>query len=438
MTARIFLTHLRLSVLAITTIAFLSACATTTPQGPAYPRTQDQPYSNGSTDIDRPQDRPDEPDTPEDTDTDLAQNGLTPAFMDGKSIKRIALILPFSARSKRLREEAASMLKSAEMALFDANDDDLLLIALDSAGTPQGAALSAHQARDQGADIILGPILATSVTAASEAVQESGIPVIAFSTDSAVSGGNVFLLSFPPEAEVKRITQFAASSGAQSFAFLGPNSNYGRRVLSAYKDEITNLGARLNGVESYRGKTIDSMQDPAEKLSKLYVDALDENDPKHVAFQAVLLPEGGTALRSLAPLLTYFDDSLRNVQFMGTGLWHKDEVVKEPALNGGIFAGPDLDARKNFNASYDAKYAQEPSRLASLAYDGVNIGAYIAGSPREQRYELLTDPAGFFGVDGLVQFKEDGTTRRGLAVYQIRNGRFVIIDPAPKTSDGAF
>jgi len=46
------------------------------------------------------------------------------------------------------------------------------------------------------------------------------------------------------------------------------------------------------------------------------------------------------------------------------------------------------------------------------------------------------DPNGFYGVDGLVQFGPDGTPNRGLAIYQIRNGRFVIIDEAPKTVVG--
>ena len=59
--------------------------------------------------------------------------------------------------------------------------------------------------------------------------------------------------------------------------------------------------------------------------------------------------------------------------------------------------------------------------------------AYVAdGDPRGRRARA-EDPSGFYGVDGLVRFNPDGTPDRGLAVYQIKNGRFVIIDPAPKT-----
>ena len=123
---------------------------------------------------------------------------------------------------------------------------------------------------------------------------------------------------------------------------------------------------------------------------------------------------------------------------MGTSLWHREEVVREPALKGGVFAGPDMEARANFNAKYDATYDEEPTRLSSLAYDAVNIGAYIASAKEEDRIAQLTDNAGFYGVDGLIRFTEGGTPERGLAVSQIRNGRFVIIDPAPRTSDGAF
>jgi len=123
---------------------------------------------------------------------------------------------------------------------------------------------------------------------------------------------------------------------------------------------------------------------------------------------------------------------------MGTGLWNRDEAAKEPALAGGIFAGPDLDGKLIFNANYDATYGEEPSRLASLAYDGVNIAAFVAESGAAERRQRLIDPAGFFGVDGLIRFTPAGTPERGLAVYQIKGGRFVVISAAPKSTDGAF
>lgn len=416
----------------------LAGCETTTPT--PYPgqrpptQTPDVPAPKPDTpDPDLPD--PDQPDPDEPAPNEIA--GLTPPFMAGKDIKRLALILPFSAQSERLRSEAQSMMHAAELSLFARKDNDVLLIALDSAGTPEGAATATRSAIEQGADIILGPILAASVQASGREAKASGTPVIAFSTDTSVAGDGVYLLSFPPEAEVRRITQFVADSGASKFAFLGPDSTYGRRVLSAYQKQVQDTGGIVNGVETYSGKDISVMQEPAERLARKFTQSL-QSGRRNVAYHAVLLPEGGTPLRSLAPLLTYFEEGLRDVQIMGTGLWHRDEVVREPALKGGVFAGPDTDARQAFNDRFDSTFGEEPTRLSSLAYDAVNIGAYIAAIEPEDQEENLTDAAGFYGVDGLVRFTESGAPERGLAIYQIRNGKFVIIDPAPRTGDGAF
>ncbi len=421
-----------------TAAVILSACATTSPQpGPHYPQAPQPPITQepvpGETEVPVP--------VPTDeTEPASEARGLTPAFMAQGNIKRVAILLPFSAKSKTLRDEANSMLLAAELAIFGHNDNNVLLMALDSTGTVQGAERAAKTALDQGADIILGPVLAKSVRAVGNIAYEANIPVIGFSTDTNVAGMGVYLLSFPPEAEVRRITQFAAEAGATKFAFLGPESTYGKRVLNAYAQEVHRLGGLLAGVETYAGKDITVMQEPAARLANMFpspeVTAKNPefDDPYHV----ILLPEGGTALRSLAPLLTFYNENTRHVQIMGTGLWNRDEAAKEPALAGGIFAGPDLDGKLIFNANYDATYGEEPSRLASLAYDGVNIAAFVAESGAAERRQRLIDPAGFFGVDGLIRFTPAGTPERGLAVYQIKGGRFVVISAAPKSTDGAF
>jgi len=427
----------------------LSACATSPTPAPQYPGQQypDRQYpvpgQRPATDRSDPQ-RPDIEEPVIDPKQDYEIIGLSPAFMAGKDIRRIAILLPFSAKSSTLRTEAASMLQAAEMSVFDKDNDNILLIALDSKGTASGAAQATQSAIAQGADVIIGPILASSVEAAGEVARNSGVPIIGFSTNTSVAGGGVYLLSFPPEAEVRRITKFAAEAGASKFAFLGPESTYGKRVLNAYTNEVRLLDGILAGVETYAGKDITVMQEPAARLAGMFpspeetAENPEYDDPYHV----VLLPEGGTALRSLAPLLTFYNENTRHVQILGTGLWNRDEAAKEPALAGGIFAGPDLDGKIIFNANYDAIYGEEPSRLASLAYDGLSIAAFVADGvlddENDERIERLTDPAGFFGVDGLVRFTLFGTPERGLAIYQIKGGRFVVIDPAPKSTDGAF
>ncbi len=422
----------------------LSACATAPmPQrpGPVVQNPDPRPIPQPE------QPAPEQPQIPDaggDADTapliqapEFTREGLTPPHMRGRDIKRLALLLPFSSSSERLRGEAASMLKAAEMAVFSREDADVLIIALDTGGTPEGAVSATRTAVKSGVDVILGPVLARSVQAASSEARRSATPLIAFSSDQTVAGEGTYLLSFPPEAEVKRIVEYAASVGIQNFAFLGPQSTYGRRVLSAYEGSVGFVNGRVTASETYDGNDISVMQEPAQKLSQFYKseEAKNRGEDRR-AFEAILLPEGGTALRSLAPLLPYYDVDPGDVQFLGTGLWHKEETVREPALNGGIFAGPPQEARRDFIAAFDQLYGEDPSQLASLAHDAVIIGAVAAAGKKFDRRGRIEDTRGYDLADGLVRFNADGTPDRGLAVYQIQNGRFVILEPAPRTTQG--
>lgn len=418
----------------------MSACTTTqapSPRrdtGPVVQRPLPKPP------VQRPPTEKPDPGKPDiiDKPTDVvSRDGVTPPHMAGRNIKRLALLLPFSSSSTRLRAEAQSMLRAAEMAVFDDPENDVLLIALDSQGTSGGAKTAARAANEAGADVILGPILADSVRAAGREARKENTPVIAFSTDQTIAGGGVYLLSFPPEAEVRRVVEYAASEGAGRFAYLGPDNEYGRRALNEYRNSVARTGGIITANESYNGNDISVMQAPASKLANFYVETERTSGGRgDMAFEAVLMPEGGTALRSLAPLLPYNRVNPEIVQFMGTGLWHREDTVREPALEGGIFAGPDQDARRQFIDSFDQAYGQEPSTLASLAYDAVLVGGVIAeGDPRGRRARA-EDPQGFYGADGLIRFNPDGTPDRGMAIYRIEDGQFVIIDPAPKTTSG--
>jgi ABC-type branched-subunit amino acid transport system substrate-binding protein len=408
----------------------VTACSTTAPRPPQYPTDPvDQGPAEPSPTPDIEADSPEGP-TPDETaenEDGADRSGLTPPHMAGRDIKRLALLLPFSSSSDRLREEAASMMKAAELAVFEQETPDVLLITLDTGGTAEGAKSATQAALNAGADVILGPILSGSVIAANQIAQRSGTPVLAFSTDQQVAGQGAYLLSFPPEAEVERIVEFAAETGVVRYAFLGPTSAYGRRVNEAYRNAVQKNGGQVVASASYSGNDISVMQDPAKAMAEQY---------RSTEYQAIILPEGGTALRSLAPLLPYYNVNPTTVQFLGTGLWKNKDTVREPALNGGVFAGPDPDAEAAFEDNYDSAYGESHSSLASLAYDAVAIGTYVADGKPKERLDRMEDPNGFYGADGLIRFEADGKPQRGLAVYQVQNGKFVVVDPAPKTVMG--
>ena len=76
---------------------------------------------------------------------------------------------------------------------------------------------------------------------------------------------------------------------------------------------------------------------------------------------------------------------------------------------------------------------EEPSRLAPLAYDALTISETVTKDSSSSIIENIERIEGFYGIDGLVRFGNDGIPERGLAIYKIENGRFKVISPAPKS-----
>src|SRR5215813_3230438 len=71
---------------------------------------------------------------------------------------RVALLLPFSSSSAETRALANAIEKSAELAVFDSGNPDILLMPIDDGGTTGGVATAANRAIAEGAEIILGPL----------------------------------------------------------------------------------------------------------------------------------------------------------------------------------------------------------------------------------------------------------------------------------------
>src|SRR6202007_1280662 len=98
-------------------------------------------------------------------------------------------------------------------------------------------------------------------------------------------------------------------------------------------------------------------------------------------------------------------------------------IFSAAALDGGWYAAPDAAGYRAFSTRYRTRYHQDPVRTATLAYDAVAlIAALVKTQPDPaQRFspQVLTNPSGFTGTDGLFRFRPDGTNERGLAVLRV-------------------
>jgi len=419
--------------LVLLSAALLASCTTTGTSSPSPQRVTSLPTPSNEAPIIEQAYRADR------------SNFIRPIHMGGQEPVRVALLLPLGDANPQARAIAASMRNAAELAVFRSGRTDLLLLAKDTRGTVPGAQEAAREALSEGAEIIMGPLFAGNVEAVTPMARRAGVSIIAFSSDSQVADLDVYLLGFTPEQEVTRVTEYAMSQGYFDFAAMVPYGDYGSRVDTTFQNTVSRYGGLVVQTVPYDSNA-DDFRDQAALLAYTYgvgsVSRRDETGeelgaeflvPEDPGFTAVLLPEGGTALRLLAPSLPYNDIDNRVVRFLGTGLWDDQRLWREPSLNEGWFAAPDPARRARFRTAYNDVFGHEPHRLSSLAYDAVTLSASLADAPPGQRYgrARLTNPSGFAGVDGIFRFRQTGSTDRGLAVLEVDNGEVNIVSPAP-------
>jgi hypothetical protein len=340
---------------------------------------------------------------------------------------KVALILPLSAPGNAGLAGQA-MRNAAEMALAEFNSPNIQLLVKDDAGSADGARVAAQQALDEGAEIILGPLFAQSVGVVGQVARTRNVPVIAFSTDTNVASHGVYLLSFLPESDVARIVQYATSAGKRSYAALIPDNPYGTVVEAAFKQDVARRGDRVVAIERYPHDKV-AMAGPIKNVAAAAMHA-----------DALFIPDGGDVVPDVVAALVADGVNTKRIQLLGTGLWGDDpRISSTPTLDGAWYAAPEAAGYRNFSARYVARFKQQPVRTATLAYDAVALIAALVKTqgPRRFATEVLTNPSGFSGIDGLFRFRPDGTNERGLAVFKVTRSGAQTISPAPHSFGGA-
>ena len=329
---------------------------------------------------------------------------------------KIALLLPLSAPGET-QNIARALQQAAELALKDLGGGSLLV--KDTGGTPDMARVAAQAALDEGAGIILGPLLSTEVQAVSPVARARNVNVIAFSSVSSVASQGTFLMSFLPDEEVSNVVRYAAAKGYRNISLLYPASQYGTAIEQALGRSVLSEGSTIVTAQSYARQPAAVVQPAASIAASVSGQGA-----------ALLLPEGGQMLRSVGQALTSNGVSPRTTKILGTGLWDDGLTRSTPIALGGWYAGVAPQLVQAFEQKYVASYGVKPPRIASLAYDATAF-AFNLQKTGDVSEVGIANPTGFQGSNGLFRFRENGLIERGLAILQMGPGGPDVIQQAP-------
>ncbi|MCG6856820.1 MAG: penicillin-binding protein activator [Salaquimonas sp.] len=340
----------------------------------------------------------------------------------GGGAVRVSLLLPKTAPGNGAAV-AQELRNGALLALQDFGQDTIQIVIKDTAGQAAGAQAAANEAVLEGSSLILGPVFSASVSAASAITLPAGRTMIAFSTDTTVARRGVYLLSFTPQDDTRRIINFALSQGKRSFLAILPNSSEGTIREGILRQLVGAAGANLLVVK------YDHSSDSIEQVVTKVAGQLD-------TFDTIYIPEGGQVPNAI--MLNFRRAQAKTIgkTVLGSGLW---ETVKldNPMLENAIYPGRDLSNFETFADRYQKAYGTKPGVWAGLGYDAVTLTIELVrqsgGSFTGFTQAMLENPRGFTGINGIFRLRADGTAERGLAIYRVVDGKPELLSPAPKS-----
>jgi len=343
----------------------------------------------------------------------------------------VALLVPRGSGRASDDLLAQNLENAARLAMRDLEGVQVDLRVYGTAGNAQTAANQAAQAVNDGARIILGPLYAEAANAAGVAVAASNVSVLAFSNNTTIAGGNVFVLGPTFQNTANRLVSYAASQGKDRVVVVHAQDVAGQLGRNAIQQAIANSGSTLAGTVDYPL----SQQGVVAAVPRVK-STIDSSGANAVFLTATT----SSALPLLTQLLPEAGVSPATSQYIGLTRWDiPPQTLELPGVQGGWFALPDPNRSAAFRAQYQAAYGGAPHPLAGLAFDGIAaVGALVSrGNANALSTAALTQGSGFQGSAGIFRLRPDGTNERGLAVATVQNNQVTVISPAPRGFGGA-
>ncbi len=126
----------------------------------------------------------------------------------GSGNVRIALLVPSSIPGGAAAV-ARELRNGAELAIQDFGRNQVQLVVKDTKGQATEEQARANEAISEGSSLVLGPLFASNVSAAAGVTLPANISMLAFSTDTSVARRGVYLFSYTPQSDTRRMIRYA-------------------------------------------------------------------------------------------------------------------------------------------------------------------------------------------------------------------------------------
>ena len=390
---------------------------------------------------------------------DFSETWLTPQYEEG--IFRVGMLLPLTGKAAK---QGQGLKNAAMMAMDDVKNPELILQFYDTKSTPEGARTAVQNALGQRVRMIIGPLSSGEVSAISEETVYNRVPVIAFSTSKDVLQPTVYTLGLLIDEQVNRIMSYAAAQGRSRFALLLPDNSTGVAVAKAAIASATQNQVEVVKIAFYPPNTSNfanivkqltdyGTRSTALNRKKTALSALaaqgdisaqrqlkqlkTTNSMGNPGFDAVLIPEYGSKLKSIISMFGYYDVYAPEVKFLGTSIWESSSLNKESMIINSWYPTLSRYQSAYFSNKYSNLFGERPNSLYSFAYDAVALASALSKyQDSDDLNYAITNPDGYIGINGTFRLFANGSNQHSLDIMEIRSGGDAVVDAAPRRFSG--
>jgi len=360
---------------------------------------------------------------------------------------KVALLLPFTGKNKDL---GWNIYNSATLSLFD-NDNAhrVELVLFDSKDTIQENIKAFKDIIDSKIKIVIGPIFSNNSMSIEKMARDNDITVISLSNNhellnKTTNNGGIFVGGILLESQIDKIVNYSMDRGKLNFAIIAPSNQYGKIVTEYLKKFVRARDGNFITSEFYESNNRDLDRASERVINSFGVPTKSKNrdtsylsDYDRIYPQVILIPESGKQLSKVVNSLNKFNKDERNFQLIGTSQWDDLSTLNDINLLGSWFPAPEDSKFRIFEKNYYNTFGKFPYRISSIAYDSVLAITKIIENKNSLKINFtdfvdysIDNKNGFEGIDGVFRFLPNGAVQRNLAVLQVGNGKFEILDPS--------
>lgn len=326
----------------------------------------------------------------------------------------VGVLLPLTGKAADIGQ---GLQNAMFLALDNLKNNKVVLKFYDTRSTEYGAGLAAEQAINDGAKLILGPLMSEEVKSVSKVALSEDVPVISFTTSPQVLQKGIYSIGLLNAEQIDRIVSYAAAKNRTRLALLVPDNNGGLNILKSAMMSAQANNATIVKVGFYNPNSVNFTSVVKELSSP-------------ADFDAVLIADGGNRLKSMASMFAYNDILYPQVMFLGTSAWDNTNLSKETMLYNGVYPMVSKKYGNYFSDKYKEAFGEQPKTVYSFAYDSVLLASVLAEKCHNDLNICIVSKNGFNGVNGYFKMLPTGQSYHSLEVLEVTKDGPKTVSPA--------